>query len=360
MSRVRAATALAVLLAGCAPSEQKPGWLSGDDWVYNAPATEAAADPYFDALVEGYREAARFELAEYDWNDASAFLDKAEAAAARREVPPFSSDDRPVGGDSEADLRAAEAELNGYINSPGARLRAGEQIGKAQVLYDWWHEEAEEGFGEASPRHNADIIKSRREAFEEMMFFVKSFGDLPANMAVVLPKDGVTGGIEMTPVGRAGDKVLLDQAWATAGTGERWGEIPTTEDEMTDAFAAASGAMPPPSKWYCVLFPTGSAKVGDGNFSSIWAATWEARNREGSELLITGQADRPGDTGANLALSSRRAAAVRASVLRQLQDARGKLVSVRAIGERTVAEVPGDDDPACAGGDQRRVVIQVR
>ena len=349
MKRALPAVTATALLLGCAPSEQVPRWANEDNWEpsraarpLSAPQDDVRA-PYFQALRDGYRTVAERERDSFDWWDARRLIDKAQAASEARPVPLFEA---PLPGETGDALAAAAAELNRYIFAPGAQKRAALQIGEAQVLYDDWYQEAEDD-------NDADLIAARRDEFEAFMILLRLSADLPGNLAVVLPKDGETGGIEIT---RAGETVVLDTPYAAAGTDpDRFGDVQVEEGEIRDAFADARAAAPPPSRWFCVSFPFEGTRITDDNFGPVLEAALEVRRRAAAEVLITGQADALGTRQVNQTLSRLRADAVRSSLLRQLQDAQDTIFSVKAVGERKL-NLPDEGCP----GTERRVIIQVR
>ena len=87
-------------------------------------------------------------------------------------------------------------------------LRAPGQIGEAQTRFDCWVEQLEEG-------HQTEHIADCRELFEAMLQLVIDLAELPDNMAVVLPEDGESGGIELTHKS-GGHGRPLDRAFAAA------------------------------------------------------------------------------------------------------------------------------------------------
>lgn len=351
-TRLFAAIAVIFGLAACDPVNlSRPEGLSDKKWdvgpVAGAPLPE---DPYLAALQEGYVRLARTELAEFDWVDGAEFIDRAEAVAGGARVAPFKVADRVSDGPELEALTDAEAELGGFIASTGAMLRAGRQIGEAQVHFDCWVQEAEEG-------HQSADIETCREAYTLMMVLVRDLGALPKNMAVVLPeKSGEIGGIELAQNGKT---VTLDSAFAAAGTGEKLGDVPVDEGEIRDAFAGALAAQPKAPVKFTVLFASGSTRIDDEGYDVIARAAEEAFSRPAAEFVVTGFTDRTGSVSANRRLSGLRAAAVRREILREIgakPDDTGKMsIATNAKGATQFAD---PDDTAAASN--RRVEILVR
>lgn len=293
----------------------------------------------------GYLALAREELAEFDWLDGAAFTRKSRLAASGTKVEPDNPDAASVGDEDAEALAKGFAQIMNFRASEGSMLRAGQQIGEAQVLYDCWLQEAEEG-------HQTAEIEDCREKFQLMIILVRDLAGLPKNMAVVLPEDGEIGGIEV----RQGDRTIdLDRAFAAAGTGKTIGDVPVTEQEIREAFADALAAQPPPPVEFVLTFAFNDTEISDQAFEAILTAAEEARSRAAAEVIVTGYADAPGETGANLAVSRARAEAVRKAVFFELRDAEKVIISVDAKGERDL--LIATPNPQL---ENRRVVILVR
>jgi len=118
----------------------------------------AARDPFNEALRKGYAEFTKAERAEYDWIDAEHFARKANAAAADQAVYPeevAAWSLKPAKAKEMADARARlMAALDG-----GARARQPVDAAEAQVSFDCWIEEEEEGW-------EIDEIKKCKDRFD--------------------------------------------------------------------------------------------------------------------------------------------------------------------------------------------------
>ncbi|MFK7943286.1 MAG: OmpA family protein [Paracoccaceae bacterium] len=307
-------------------------------------------DAYLAALQEGYTKLALKERALFDWVDAAEYAGRARAASGGTAPEPLDPKVFGIGGDVGTTLAEARLELRGYLASEGAMLRAGRQIGEAQVSYDCWVEEAEEG-------HQLKEITACRDRYALLILLVRDLGALPDNMAVVLPeKEGTIGGIEITQDDRT---VTLDKAFAAAGTGEKLGDVPVTEGEIRDAFAGALAAQPPPPVEYTVTFDFNSSRIDDDGFLEIAKAAELALSRPVAEIIVTGYADAPGATSENLVLSRGRAARVRREVLRELgsREVTGPKIEVAATGKGEQGLLVNTGSPERSN---RRVVILVR
>lgn len=344
------ALVLALALSACASLDDRegpiPDWVDGARWdidaVANLPLND---DPFLAALQEGYLRLARDELDEFDWPNGAKMIQRARLAAQGRPTRPIDVREISFGGETGDGLEKAYAQITAYLASEGAMLRAGRQIGEAQVHFDCWASEAREG-------HQFDDIATCREQFELMIQLIKDLADLPKNLAVVLPEDGETGGIELQS---GGQTVTLDQAFAAAGTGKKFGDLPVVESEIREAFADALGAQPPPPVEFLLTFDFNSAEINDQAFEQILAAANEARGRAAAEIIVTGHADRPGDASGNLAISRRRALAVQKAIFFELRDKDDVTIETAAKGAREL--VVDTNQPA---EENRRTVILVR
>ena len=225
-------------------------------------------------------------------------------------------------------------------------LRAARQIGEAQVHYDCWVEQLEEG-------HQTEEIQNCRELFEGTMQLVIDLAELPDNMAVVLPKNGEVGGIELAH--QNGKSVTLDEAFAASGVGDDVGDLPVEEGEIRDAFAAALGASPPPPAIFEVYFDFNSTRISKVADDQIWKASREAQARPGAEVLISGHADSVGDAASNRAIANARAAAVAEALEQDLPSGHKIEISRKALGEKKLAVPTSGQEER-----NRRVVILVR
>lgn len=338
----------ALLLGAC--GDQSAGiqeWADSSSWdVDKVAALPVNSDPYLGALQKGYLSLGRKELAVYDWVEASRYLSKSAAAANGIRVKPIEASDRGIDRPADDPLNEGAQRLKAYIASPGPMLRAPQQIGEAQVHYDCWIEQLQEG-------HQTEEIQNCRDLFEGTMQLVIDLAALPDNMAVVLPKDGVVGGIELEHQG--GNKVLLDEAFAAAGVGEDEGDLPVHEDEIKEAFAAALGSAPPPPVVFEIYFDFNETRITDAAHETIMAVALEAHKRPGSEVLVSGHADAVGDSSANRAISHYRASLVAEAVHKELPEAHKVDISFKGHGE-TKLSIPTPKKEA----KNRRVVILVR
>lgn len=305
--------ALVAVLAGCTATELDEGILDGRAWdvegIVDAPVPD---DPYLAALYRGYLELARSERMEFDWFDAAEFRSRALRATNGQHFGPIDPVERSIPKATRPAVEAAFAELSGFLASEGAMLRAGRQIGEAQVNFDCWLQEVEEA-------HQNDEIDACRDAFAGLMILIRDLAKLPDNMVVILPEDegGEPGGVELT---QGGEKIDLDRPFAAAGTGERFGDVPVAEGEIREAFAAALAARPKPPREFVITFAFDSVAIRDENYEQVILAAGEARSRPAPEVIVTGYADAPGTDEANLAMSRQRADVVARAISNELRD----------------------------------------
>lgn len=335
-------------LTACADARvSTPDWVDGSAWdVAQVEALAVNSDPYLGALQTGYLTLAKQELAQYDWIDGSRYLSKSAEAAGGVRVTPLDPADRGLDRPEDDPLIEGGLRLKAYIASRGPMLRAPRQIGEAQVHHDCWIEQLEEG-------HQTDDIQSCRDLFEGTMQLVIDLAELPDNMAVVLPKNGEVGGIELAH--QNGNKVTLDEAFAAAGVADDVGDLPVDEDEIKEAFAAALGSAPPPPVIFEIYFDFNSTRITDAAHDTIIDAVREAHKRPGSEVLISGHADAVGDSVANSLISHARSARVAKAVHDELPEGHKVEISHKGHGEKKLA-VP----TARQEEKNRRVVLLVR
>lgn len=339
---------VAAMLVACTDTELNEGALSGDAWdVEGATQTAAPEDPYLAALYQGYIALAQVERDEYDWSDAAEFRSRALRAARGERFAPLDPTGRRLSDDFRPDLEAAFTEISAYAASEGALLRAPRQVGEAQVQFDCWLQEAEEGHQEAD-------IAACREGYEGLILLIRDLANLPDNMAVVLPEDegGEPGGIVLSQNGK---KIDLDRPFAAAGVGDKFGDLPVAEGEIRDAFADALAARPKPPKEFVITFAFDSVVIRDNEYQQVMLAAEEARSRPAAEVIVTGFTDAVGDAAVNLAISRQRADAVARAINKELREEETVTFMRGGKGERDlIVKSPG------AVEANRRVVILVR
>ncbi len=340
-----------LLVAGCAVEGGFLGSLTGEAWDIDAVAERPLQDDiYLRITQEGYIRLARQELSEFDYGATADFTSKAARVADGERVAPPDVKDLSFHPDYDADIKRASKEIAGYLRSDGAMLRAGEHIAKAQIHYECWVHELSEG--PVTPAQTEEI-ELCRDSYGLEILIILDLANLPDNMVVVLPEDGgEPGGIELTQDGKA---VTLDRPFAAAGTGEKFGDLPVTEGEIRDAFAAALAAQPKPPGEYEIFFGKGRTRVTDDEFEVILDVLTDIRSRAAAEVVITGYADAFGDAAYNLALSRTRAGWVEDAIAKELRPDEKVSISATAKGEQDLAVQTSAPDR-----QNRRVHILVR
>lgn len=169
----------------------------------------AAATPFSQALASEYQAFADSELAQQDWADSAAFREKGRMAATGRVPVPDDPRNRGVGtglqlnpdidigAEQRAEAIQGRERLTGAL-AGGAPSRNPQAAARAQVAYDCWVEQLEEGWQEN------DIERCRR-AFNTAM------GELEARpvAAAAQPAADLNNvyfafdSAEVTPQGRA-------------------------------------------------------------------------------------------------------------------------------------------------------------
>lgn len=333
--------------AGAAAAEGFMGLFLGPD-AYDVDAVAALPanpDAFLAEAQAGFLELAREELDVHDWGDGALFLTKARAAAAGEPFALETLEARGFDPEVDIELALARGEVAGLAVSPPALLRAPLETAQAVVAFECWIEQAEEG-------HQPDDIEACRAATEAAIAAVREKADLPDDLVVILPEDGVIGGVA---VQSGGGEVLLDSAYAAAGArGGDMERLEVLEEEIAAAFGDALGARPRTPKEFTLTFAFGSRRVDDEARDKIALAVEEAVKSEAPEILVTGYADAPGSPAANLALSRQRARRV-VQAIRGFDLPEKARIAIRARGERDLAEQTQAPEE-----DNRRVVILVR
>lgn len=342
-----ACLAVAAFLAGCTATEVDEGLLGGEAWDVDGAAGVPAPDqPYFAALYEGYIALARSERAEFDWFDTAEFRSRALKAARGEPFGPVDPAERNLSDSARPEVEAAFAELSAFLANDGAILRAGRQIGEAQVKLDCWMQEIEEA-------HQIEEINACQMAYGALIVVIRELAKLPDTLVVVLPEEGgEPGGVELR---QGGKTVALDRPFAAADAGDELGDFPVAEGEIRDTFSDALAARPKPPREFVITFAFDSAVIRDDNREVIRQAADDARGRAAPEVIVTGYADAPGTSADNLAISRQRARTVARAIEEALRGAENVRFMRSGRGERDLVVRTARPEEA-----NRRVVILVR
>lgn len=162
MRKLLPLAALPLLAAGCTgPTQEPPAAAAGQ--------AAAGGSAFTQALAQEYQSFSRSEYQQLDWPDQGAFKDKARMAASGQVPPPEDPRNRGVGTGfqwhPDVDIgkqQRAEA-IQGRdrllaVTQGEAAQRNPQSAARAQVAYDCWVEQLEEGW-------QADDIERCRKAF---------------------------------------------------------------------------------------------------------------------------------------------------------------------------------------------------
>ena len=117
---------------------------------------EPQGSAFAQQLYAGYVKLSSDELGEFDYRDSDGFAMKATAAAKGDEVMPSALDARRLSAESGEELSRARDRLVAMLD--GGRAKVPEMAAHAQVMFDCWMQEQEEG-------HQPDDISGCRNAF---------------------------------------------------------------------------------------------------------------------------------------------------------------------------------------------------
>ncbi len=264
-----------VLIAACAPLEQ----------VKYIPST---GDAYEIHLAREYKEYALSEADQYDWIDAQHFAEKALwVASGGQAVMPEEVKNWDIPSDNIPEAEEKRAQLVALINGD-TRETHPQELAEAQMYFDCWLEQLEEGWQEK------DIQTCRDGLFETL-------GKL------TLPK----------PVAKIEEKAPEP--------------VKIEEKEVPELKAEA--------KQYSVFFSYASSRLDDAGMQIVKQALKEIKSKEIKGITIQGYADKAGDENYNLELSRRRALAVKNAFI--MQGIPSKNMEIFAYGE----ERPQNETP---------------
>jgi outer membrane protein OmpA-like peptidoglycan-associated protein len=135
---------------------------------------------------------------------------------------------------------------------------------------------------------------------------------LPTNVIVLIPDEGGTVG--KVEVDKNGVQKELSGAYAAVatGSGSRAQDVFVADRAAVEAaFAGALAAQPPAPVVHAIFFVIGQAEIDPGSDAELKATVAAALATPYASISVVGHSDAIGDDAENLALSLRRATAVR-------------------------------------------------
>jgi outer membrane protein OmpA-like peptidoglycan-associated protein len=234
---------------------------------------EPSGSKFNTELYAGYIELSSNELAEYDYRDSDRFALKAAVAARGDDVMPTTLAERDLPEDKTEELAKARARLFAVLVG-GGRGKAPEVAARAQISFECWMQEQEEG-------HQPDDIVACRNAFYNAV---------------------ITAEVALRP------------------------PVPPPSEP-------APMPEPEPSyvTYYVVFFEFDSAELSKAGKTTLDEAAVTAQEMRPYKIVIRGHTDRAGRESYNLGLSEARAL----SVARYLidQGAGRFVIDVEGLGE---------------------------
>lgn len=327
-----------LLVAGCAAD------FDADHLRRDARATS----PYELRLAEGYLALAEAERAESDYRDAATFADR--AAQAFNGAPPepelLDARDLPAGLLEPA---AARREAITRFRADGAEVLSATHLADAQVAFDCWLQEAEEG------HQQTDVAEclARLEAALEVLA-----AQGPTAIFVLLEPDGPEIKPTSIEVRTEAGAAVLDQPGQAAkvdaaSAPESLGALMPSQVEAL--FGAALLATPSPPERFVLYFVPGGSELTPESAALLPKALAAVTRRVAPRIDVVGHTDRVGSDQTNTRLARARADAV-AELLIEAGASR-QSIAAASFGERDNA-VPTADGVAEPGN--RRVEVLVR
>jgi len=140
------------------------------------PPASASATTYQRSLHQGYSSFGQWEYQQADFRDAAYFWRKAKTAGAGQNVPPTNPGERKIASSFLSELNPAYSRLTSALSTPGALETSAIPLSTAQVYYDCWAEQAEEG-------HQPEHIAYCKNGFETAMGQISARPAAPAPAA---------------------------------------------------------------------------------------------------------------------------------------------------------------------------------
>ena len=123
---------------------------------------QTSATSFSSSLQQGYADFGRWEYEQADYRDAKYNNDKARMAAAGQDVQPVDPTRRNIRPEHRQELLSARERLVQALNTGDTKTRVPGPAGAAQVYYDCWAEQQEEG-------HQPDHIAYCKKGFDGAM-----------------------------------------------------------------------------------------------------------------------------------------------------------------------------------------------
>ncbi|TAH36095.1 MAG: OmpA family protein [Alphaproteobacteria bacterium] len=249
--------------------------------------------PFTQALVKEYKSFVRSEAHQYDWYDADHFANKGLRALNGENVDPENPNNWNIPNHKIAEMTNYYNRLD-YMLDNGAKKSSPNQAAKAMAKFDCWVEQQEENW---QPN---DIAACRKE-------FMAAFADLEKS-----------------------ETALADKAKKYASSQPKKARASMAMKDTT-----------PHSGDGTIYFAFGSSKLNAADIKEVKALA----KRAGTDnpVIVTGHTDTAGTRAGNMALSHRRAMAVR-----------NVLIKAGVPSKNIRVEARGEDDLAISTGDNVR------
>ncbi len=268
------------------------------------------------ALHQGYLDLAATERAEQDTLDSDLFAERAMALSAGQAVPPEPLSARNLSNEEFGTMFAARSRLLQAFDH-GAKEVLPAQAARAQVMFDCWMQEIEEG-------SQPDDIAACRSRYEAAMAEVDEAlrypappqaGPIPDNVVVLLEGPGGRASAIEVRTDR-GRRLTLDEpgeAFELVGLANRI-FVPATDD-VEEVFAPALAAEPEAPEIFLLYFASDQTTLTADSEAVLTHALAMIRARDVTDVSVIGHTDRQGADDYNFRLSSARAKAVRDALI---------------------------------------------
>jgi outer membrane protein OmpA-like peptidoglycan-associated protein len=179
----------------------------------------------------------------------------------------------------------------------------------------------------------------------------------PPTREVVVVLPSADGHVGTVVVERDGERVVLNQAYATSriegSSAPQVTRLP--EPQVRETFSSTLTALPPRPMSFRLFFVRGSDVLAEESKGELERMLEEVRRRPNADIQVVGHTDTLGKTEANDKLSLQRAERVKADLVAQGIAAARVRAAGRGEREPVVPTADGVDEPR-----NRRVEISVR
>lgn len=304
--------------------------------------TQVKSDEFSIELFNLYKEFAEKEAEKYDWLDSQHFIDKAMNIAYGKKVLPEEIKNWNIAEIHQQELYTKYDILNRLLANNSLYKSHPKQLAEAQYAYDCLVEELEENW-------QTEDIANCRNLFETSVYLLQTYLH-PKHLTTPKPA-------EPMPISHPVEPVVNKNIPHKAKTEQPQPKHEVTKQENKQVQQTPKRENDKPKDFsYRIFFEFDSANLTKGSKNALKSIAKEIKKSSPmpEEIVLNGYTDKAGYEEYNLALSKKRAEAVKQFLANE--GLPKDKISIFAFGESdsTIVSVPGAREPV-----SRRVEITI-